>query len=82
MRHPSLMASSTVWYVDLDAMLLWGSIFYSMYFLVSFPSVFRLDEALSERRWSLSRTAIEASAAAAISLVLLDLWANFVGPIY
>lgn len=75
-------ASGNVWYVDLDAMLLWGSIFYSMYFLVSFPSVFRLDERMSDPRWSNARTFIEASAAGMISLFLLDLWANFVGPIY
>lgn len=75
-------ASTNVWYVDLDAMLLWGSVFYSMYFLVSFPSVFRMDEKMSEPRWSISRTIIEACAASAISLLLLDLWGNFIGPIY
>lgn len=75
-------ASGNVWYVDLDAMLVWGSIFYSMYFLVSFPNVYRLDEKMSEARWSLSRTILEACAAGAISLLLLDLWANFIGPIY
>jgi cycloeucalenol cycloisomerase len=75
-------ASGNVWYVDLEAMLIYGSLFYSMYFLVSFPSVFRMDEEMSRSRWSLSRTTIEAFAAGAISLLLLDLWANFVGPIY
>jgi len=75
-------ASTNVWYVDLEAMLLWGSVFYSMYFLVSFPSVFRLDENMTEERWTNSRTIIEACAAGAISLLLLDLWGNFVGPIY
>ncbi len=74
-------ASENVWYVDLEAMLLWGSVFYSMYFLVSFPNVFRMDEEMSEPRWSLSRTCLEASAAGAISLLLLDLWAGFLGPI-
>ncbi len=75
-------ASTNVWYVDLEAMLLWGSVFYSMYFLVSFPNVFRMDEKMSEVRWTLSRTVLEACAAGAISLLLLDLWANFIGPIY
>jgi len=74
-------ASGNVWYVDLDAMLLWGSVFYSMYFLVSFPSLFRLDEEMSDPRWSFSRTCLEASAVGAISLLLLDLWAGFLGPI-
>jgi cycloeucalenol cycloisomerase len=75
-------ASGNVWYVDLDAMLLWGSVFYSMYFLVSFPNVYRMDEEISDPRWSVSRTILEAFAAGAISLLLLDLWGNFVGPIY
>ena len=75
-------ASGNVWYVDLDAMLLWGSVFYSMYFLVSFPNVFRMDEEMGDLRWSISRTLLEACAAGAISLLLLDLWGNFVGPIY
>lgn len=74
-------ASDNVWYVDLDAMLRWGSVFYSMYFVVSFPSVYRLDETRSEARWSVSRCCIEAAAAGAISLLLIDLWASFLGPI-
>jgi cycloeucalenol cycloisomerase len=74
-------ASGNVWYVDLDAMLLWGSVFYSLYFVASFPSVYRLDETMSEKRWSLSRSIIEACAAGAISLLLIDLWTGFIGPI-
>ena len=75
-------ASTTVWYEDLDAMLLWGSIIYSMYFVASFPSVYRLDETMSEARWSGSRIFLEASAAAMISLFLFDLWGHYVGRIY
>jgi hypothetical protein len=41
-----------------------------------------MDEKMSEVRWTLSRTVLEACAAGAISLLLLDLWANFIGPIY
>ena len=74
-------ASGNVWYVDLGAMLIWGSVFYSLYFVVSFPNIFRMDEEISEARWSLSRTCLEASAAGAISLLLIDLWAGFLGPI-
>jgi cycloeucalenol cycloisomerase len=74
-------ASENVWYVDLDAMLLWGSVFYSLYFVVSFPNLYRMDEEMSEAKWSLSRSFIEASAAGGISLVLIDLWAGFLGPI-
>jgi len=74
-------ASANVWYVDVHAMLRFGSIFYAMYFIVSFPNVFRLDEEPGESRWTLSRTVIEASFVGIASLTLLDLWANFIGPI-
>ncbi|MAG31326.1 MAG: hypothetical protein CL908_10615 [Deltaproteobacteria bacterium] len=74
-------ASGNVWYVDLGAMLKWGSVFYSMYFIVSFPSLFRMDETISEPRWTASRCVIEASAAAILSMLLLDLWAGSIGAI-
>ncbi|HPG28918.1 MAG TPA: hypothetical protein PLW10_25020, partial [Myxococcota bacterium] len=48
-------ASRNVWYVDLPAMLRWGSVFYSMYFVVSFPNLYRMDETLSEVRWTIGR---------------------------
>ena len=75
-------ATANVWYVDVPAMLRWGSIFYAMYFVVSFPNVFRLDENVDLPRWTLSRTVIEACFVALVSMTLLDLWANFLGPIY
>jgi cycloeucalenol cycloisomerase len=74
-------AAANVWYVDVSAMLRFGSFFYAMYFVVSFPNVYRLDEDPQAPRWSLSRTVIEASFVAIASLTLLDLWANFIGPI-
>jgi cycloeucalenol cycloisomerase len=75
-------AAANVWYVDVPAMLRFGSIFYAMYFIVSFPNVYRLDEDPDAPPWSLSRTVIEACFVSMVSLLLLDLWANFVGPIY
>jgi cycloeucalenol cycloisomerase len=74
-------ASANVWYVDLPAMLRYGSIFYALYFVVSFPNVYRLDEDPDAPRWTLSRTVVEASFVAITSLLLLDLWARFLGPI-
>jgi cycloeucalenol cycloisomerase len=73
-------AAANVWYVDVHAMLRFGSIFYAMYFIVSFPNVYRLDED-PRAPWSLSRAVIEASFVGIASLTLLDLWANFIGPI-
>jgi cycloeucalenol cycloisomerase len=74
-------AAANVWYVDVRAMLRFGSIFYAMYFIVSFPNVFRLDEDPAAPRWTLSRAVIEASFVGIVSMTLLDLWANFIGPI-
>ena len=74
-------ASGNVWYVDLPAMLRWGSLFYALYFVVSFPTVYRLDEDPDAPRWSISRTVIEASFVGMTSLFLLDLWVHWIGPI-
>jgi cycloeucalenol cycloisomerase len=74
-------ASTNVWYEDLSSMLKYGSICYALYFVASFPILYRLDEEMSQPRWSLSRCAIEASAVGAISLLLIDLWTAWFGPI-
>ncbi len=73
--------ATNVWYEDRAAMLRYGSLFYAMYFVVSFPNVYRLDESPDEPRWPLSRVVIEACFVGIVSLTLLDLWANFVGEI-
>jgi cycloeucalenol cycloisomerase len=62
-------------------MLRWGSLFYALYFVVSFPTVYRLDEDPDAPRWSISRTVIEASFVGMTSLFLLDLWVHWIGPI-
>jgi len=74
-------ASGNVWYVDLPAMLRWGSLFYALYFVVSFPNVYRLDEDPAQPPWTLPRTIIEASFVGITSLLLLDLWVHLLGPI-
>jgi cycloeucalenol cycloisomerase len=74
-------ASGNVWYVDLDRMLRIGSFLYALYFVVSFPNVYRLDEDPEAPRWSLSRTLIEASFVGMTSLLLIDLWTRWFGPI-
>ena len=62
-------------------MLKWGSVFYAMYFVVSFPNVYRLDEEMSQPRWTCGRTIVEASFVGIVSMTLLDLWAGLLGPI-
>ena len=74
-------SAGNVWYVDLARMLQWGSVFYAMYFVVSFPNIYRLDEEMSDPKWTLGRTFVEASFAGMVSMTLLDLWAGFLGPI-
>jgi cycloeucalenol cycloisomerase len=74
-------AEANVWYLDLERMLRLGSVFYALYFVVSFPNVYRLDERPDQPPWSLGRTVVEASFVAMTSLLLLDLWARALGPI-
>lgn len=73
--------ATNVWYEDRGAMLRYGSFFYAMYFVVSFPNLYRLDEEPGDAPWSLSRVVIEAGFVGVATLTLLDLWANFIGPI-
>ncbi|XP_002992397.2 cycloeucalenol cycloisomerase [Selaginella moellendorffii] len=66
--------------VDRDAFYRIGSLFYAIYFFVSFPMFIRLDEN-PRSRWTLSQTAIDSLAAAMIVTILLDLWRIGLGAI-
>ena len=68
-------------YRDLDRMLTWGSLYYALYFVVSFPMVYRLDETPGED-WPLARVALEALAAGMLLLLLLDGTTRFVGTLH
>lgn len=68
-------------YRDLERMLRWGSLFYALYFVVSFPMIHRLDEREGED-WPLRRVAVEALAAGMLVLSLLDFATRRVGTIY
>ncbi|HKY91215.1 MAG TPA: hypothetical protein VJM11_09245 [Nevskiaceae bacterium] len=70
-----------VWYVDMPRMLSIGSVCYMLYFLVSFPNVYRLDEDENGERWTVSRAVIEASFVSMVILFLLDVFTWIVGPI-
>lgn len=74
-------AVANVWYVDVGRMLRIGSFYYALYFVVSFPNVYRLDEDPSQPRWSLSRCVVEASFVSMVVLLLLDLAAAWAGAI-
>jgi len=65
-------------YPDRNAMWAYGSIFYALYFVVSYPMFLRLDE---RENWSLSKTMIDAFAAGMMVTHLLDFWRLLIGPI-
>ena len=50
-----------------------GSVFYGIYFFVSFPMFYRLDEK-SDSHWPLSRALIDSLAASMIVSIFLDIW--------
>uniref|UniRef100_A0ACD5W9G1 Uncharacterized protein n=2 Tax=Avena sativa TaxID=4498 RepID=A0ACD5W9G1_AVESA len=66
-------------FVDRDAMYTVGSMFYAIYFLVSFPMFLRIDE--KAEKWGLGRVAVDALGAAMLVTIILDLWRIFLGPI-
>jgi cycloeucalenol cycloisomerase len=72
--------SKTVWYVDKSAMLRVGTSLYALYFLVSFPNLFRLDET-ADQKWTLRRTIVEASFVSMVTLFVIDTWVRIHGPI-
>ncbi|CAL9242982.1 unnamed protein product [Arabidopsis halleri] len=67
-------------FVDRSAMYRVGCLFYAIYFIVSFPMFFRMDEKSSDE-WDLSRVAVDALGAAMLVTIILDLWRLFLGPI-
>jgi cycloeucalenol cycloisomerase len=77
--HPN--AASITWYDNIGAMLKVGAWVYALYFIVSFPAVFRLDERLDQPRWTVGRAVWEACAVSMVVLYLLDSWAWIFGPV-
>ncbi|WVZ96099.1 hypothetical protein U9M48_041780 [Paspalum notatum var. saurae] len=66
-------------FIDRDMMYKVGSLFYAIYFIVSFPMFSRIDE--EDEKWNLSRVAVDSLGAAMLVTILLDLWRIFLGPI-
>ncbi|MBT8467940.1 MAG: hypothetical protein HKN10_03485, partial [Myxococcales bacterium] len=58
----------------------YGSLFYSLYFVASFPIFYPLDER-REANWSLASTVAAACTASLIMMFLLDFAAAIFGPI-
>ncbi|WVZ96100.1 hypothetical protein U9M48_041781 [Paspalum notatum var. saurae] len=66
-------------FIDRDIMYKVGSLFYAIYFVVSFPMFSRIDE--EDEKWNLSRVAVDSLGAAMLVTIILDLWRIFLGPI-
>ncbi|KAH0450623.1 hypothetical protein IEQ34_021315 [Dendrobium chrysotoxum] len=60
-------------FVDRDSMYKIGSLFYAIYFLVSFPMFARVAEK-EDDGWDLQRVAVDALGAAMLVTIILDLW--------
>lgn len=58
-----------------------GSLFYAIYFWVSFPVFFTLDEGARGKRAPLWRAAWDALASAMLVTIILDLWRIGIGSI-
>lgn len=64
-------------------MYIYGSGFYALYFIVSFPMFARIDEWPNLLpKFSLSQSAIDSFGACMIITLLLDFWRLSIGPIF
>ncbi|KAG0492804.1 hypothetical protein HPP92_006202 [Vanilla planifolia] len=66
-------------FVDRALMYKVGSLFYAIYFVVSFPMFSRIDE--EGDAWDLPRVAVDALGSAMLVTIILDLWRLFLGSI-
>lgn len=57
-----------------------GSLFYAIYFFVSFPLFFIMDEQRIPK-WTLLRVVLDSLAAGMLVTILLDLWRLWIGGI-
>ncbi len=71
---------SQFYYENMERMLAYGSLFYALYFIASFPIFYNLDED-RETSWSLTKTSAAALSASMILLFLLDFSAAIFGSI-
>jgi cycloeucalenol cycloisomerase len=65
-------------YADRGRMLLWGSLFYGSFFVISIPVFAGIDEG---RPWGLGRTVMSALGVSMGVFIVLDLWAKVIGTI-
>lgn len=64
-----------------EAMYSIGSLFYAIYFFVSFPMFYRMDEEGGKKGYGVWRVMVDALAAGMLVTILLDLWRLRIGHI-
>ena len=74
-------------FVDKAAMYTVGSLFYAIYFFVSFPMFYRIEEVTDRagrplRKWTVWECFLDAMAAGMMVTILLDLWRLALGAIW
>ena len=67
-------------FLDRDSMYTVGSLFYAIYFFVSFPLFYRIEENPLEK-WTIGQCALDSLAAGMLVTMLLDFWKLAIGPI-
>jgi cycloeucalenol cycloisomerase len=67
---------------DKQKMYTIGSLFYAIYFLVSFPVFYVMDEQSRAPKTPVRSAAWNALASAMLVTIILDLWRVLIGPIY
>ncbi|GMH44375.1 hypothetical protein BSKO_12309 [Bryopsis sp. KO-2023] len=68
-------------FVDRHKMYTVGSLFYAIYFFVSFPMFYRIEESPKDKKWSLWQVTLDSLAAGMLVTIILDLWRLMFGPI-
>jgi cycloeucalenol cycloisomerase len=65
-------------YADRGRMLLWGSMFYGSFFVISIPVFAEIDE---RKPWTLGQTVMSALGVSMAVFIVLDVWAKAIGTI-
>jgi len=70
-------------YPDKRLMFKVGSLSYALYFFVSFPAFFRMDEWVDKYgKWTVRRTVWDVLATCMLVILLLEAWRVILGPLY
>lgn len=74
------LIAENFYYENMPAMLAYGSVFYALYFIASFPVYYAIDER-EDQPWDVSTTLFAALGVSMIVFYLLDFWTGLIGAI-